>query len=824
MKNTINTLTKFFLEFNQYLIMQLINKLTLLLFGIDSSKALRQYISLIIKLTNNNSPIFMMKYMKRAKLHITKYIAGEPLFVNSDRVSIDKEGWPTALSEMKELVILGPNGLRTILTIISFTRALVPTKYTLSKIKPDYSSITDPYTGSRKYYIPAKFIKDFLKLYAVNYSQAQELYKDHYVSTKGSPSGPATYTSLLSLMSYPQELYNHICTLLFWRDQEILFRMYTSLTSYPKYILNMLGLTAQYEKRKSNLLGKLSFINDPEFKLRIIAMVDYYSQWVLKPIHKHALSILSTIPMDRTYTQDPSHSWEQNDHKFWSLDLSSATDRFPVYLQYSIVKWLYDSKKATSWLAILTQRTYESPSGDQLKYSVGQPMGAYSSWAIFTLTHHLAVNWAAFLCGFELGSFNQYIILGDDIVIKNDNVAKKYKQLMKIWGVGISEPKTHVSKDTYEFAKRWIQNMTEISGIPLKGIICNIGNPSIILSNIFNYVHKMKILPISGNVLELTGALYSGLNIKGRYMSKYSIIKRLSDFYIMLRYAHEFITYDELRTYLGRKLHTSTWDMLPASGEMPSFLKGILSHGIRNTIESGANKYANSLKPFDNLSQYDYESFRRNFEINCTPFYCGVYNTLRRYIDIFKKALDPVLQESNGFLDLVEGILTIHTDKIALMHRGEKEKLILMDKIWKDSFKKILHPDYLDQLFFDISINGTNSTEIFPSIVRLGDPLVMMLDSILEREHEPRFGTNSMFAPLTPEQDSKEFILIQGPYVGNTYKVMVPHLMGMGSPFGGGMMGGGGFGMGGGMFGGSPLSGLSSDFFKVEDQEENNDD
>lgn len=30
--------------------------------------------------------------------------------------------------------------------------------------------------------------------------------------------------------------------------------------------------------------------------------------------------------------------------------------------------------------------------GDKVvKYSVGQPMGAYSSWAVFALSHHLVV-------------------------------------------------------------------------------------------------------------------------------------------------------------------------------------------------------------------------------------------------------------------------------------------------------------------------------------------------------------------------------------------------------------------------------------------------
>jgi len=50
--------------------------------------------------------------------------------------------------------------------------------------------------------------------------------------------------------------------------------------------------------------------------------------------------------------------------------------------------------------------------------------------------------------------FNNYILLGDDIVIKDSKVAHSYIKFMTQLGVEISPHKTHVSKDTYEFAKR----------------------------------------------------------------------------------------------------------------------------------------------------------------------------------------------------------------------------------------------------------------------------------------------------------------------------------------------------------------------------------
>lgn len=83
-----------------------------------------------------------------------------------------------------------------------------------------------------------------------------------------------------------------------------------------------------------------------------------------------------------------------------------------------------------------------------VKYSVGQPMGAYSSWAMLALTHH-----------FIVGSHTQpmvirdYAVLGDDIIVP-ESISDYYLMIMNGLGVSISLAKSIVSKDTVEFAKR----------------------------------------------------------------------------------------------------------------------------------------------------------------------------------------------------------------------------------------------------------------------------------------------------------------------------------------------------------------------------------
>lgn len=95
-------------------------------------------------------------------------------------------------------------------------------------------------------------------------------------------------------------------------------------------------------------------------------------------------------------------------------------------------------------------------------------MGAYSSWPIMALTHHFIVKWAGLRCG--ILNFSEYCILGDDIVICHDSVATAYRQLLRELDMPISEAKTLVSRDTFEFAKRVIHKGDEVTPYAISGI------------------------------------------------------------------------------------------------------------------------------------------------------------------------------------------------------------------------------------------------------------------------------------------------------------------------------------------------------------------
>ena len=86
------------------------------------------------------------------------------------------------------------------------------------------------------------------------------------------------------------------------------------------------------------------------------------------------------------------------------------------------------------------------------------------------LTHHYIVQLASIRAGFNR-FFRDYVLLGDDIVIANEAVALQYKILCSILDMPISEVKTHVSVDTFEFAKRWVHRGVEITGYSIGGLL-----------------------------------------------------------------------------------------------------------------------------------------------------------------------------------------------------------------------------------------------------------------------------------------------------------------------------------------------------------------
>lgn len=112
----------------------------------------------------------------------------------------------------------------------------------------------------------------------------------------------------------------------------------------------------------SSVLGKLSFKDEPAGKVRVFAIADAITQAVLKPLHTALFAILKDIPMDGTFNQSAPLdrllriTSKEVSVKFFSYDLSSATDRLPIDLQRDILSYLYNNEFADLWKTLLVGR------------------------------------------------------------------------------------------------------------------------------------------------------------------------------------------------------------------------------------------------------------------------------------------------------------------------------------------------------------------------------------------------------------------------------------------------------------------------------------
>jgi hypothetical protein len=247
--------------------------------------------------------------------------------------------------------------------------------------------------------------------------------------------------------------------------------------------------------------GRLVGLPEPAGKVRIIALVDYWTQHMLLPLHDEIFKILRRLPTDGTFDQlRPVKRLLKKvgpETRIYSYDLKSATDRLSIKAQMMILSVMFSRRLAVAWKRLVVNRTYwfftqpgvvskfktyqETPKGATLKparpgsvgyyglrYAQGQPMGAYSSWAMLALTHHAIVQWAAKMEGIE-GWFDLYAVLGDDIIIAHDGVARRYVRICEWFGVEIGLAKSLISKGrTCEFAKKLFFNGKDCSGLPLK--------------------------------------------------------------------------------------------------------------------------------------------------------------------------------------------------------------------------------------------------------------------------------------------------------------------------------------------------------------------
>lgn len=233
-------------------------------------------------------------------------------------------------------------------------------------------------------------------------------------------------------------------------------------------------------------VGKLAFLPEAAGKVRTIAIVDYWTQRVMKPVHDWMMKVLSVLPTDGTFDQEASlrsyvAECADSVDRHYSIDLKSATDMIPIDLYRCVLSGIWDEQTTELWIALMTDRWFRVPKanrnsvplvvanlrGTHVEYARGQPMGTLSSWASMALVHHALELFAAWKAGVDPTTFTRYRVLGDDNVTGNCLVASSYKTVCEQLQVPISHSKTLEGK-LFIFASQIYLDGKNLSPMSLK--------------------------------------------------------------------------------------------------------------------------------------------------------------------------------------------------------------------------------------------------------------------------------------------------------------------------------------------------------------------
>jgi hypothetical protein len=276
-----------------------------------------------------------------------------------DNVGLRRNGLPKALGPLLDLITSGDlDQIKFRLTLLSIGKPIE------GDVKPNLNSITEPWSG----HIPQE-LEEYIPTFVESIPFSLEDWESPHWSTKRGPSDQALKRSMMEFLSLPSDLREAIVLL--------------GGPDFNSYFNKIKAALKGIKLKEGVSLRKLSFIKDKEMKTRTIAILDYWSQTVLKPIHDSVMKTLGKLPGDFTYQGNVVTHLQGVPGKYYSLDLKDATDRFPVKLQRMVLEHLIGKEKAIAWEHLLVRYPYDYkiPNGmtGKASYLSGQPMGAYSS-------------------------------------------------------------------------------------------------------------------------------------------------------------------------------------------------------------------------------------------------------------------------------------------------------------------------------------------------------------------------------------------------------------------------------------------------------------
>lgn len=452
----------------------------------NEERILYNFMEHFLKTWNKSGIKFAIQYYSECFRLIGIYLAGEGSYNNSTWVKHYDNGIPKCIGYkgkilieelLASLILKEPVKPihRALISIMAVFRACSP------KHEIKFKTVTDPFKGVSQTLDPY-MLKLAIRHLGVRISQQPPKF---FWSSKTGVNAQFAFISagldLLAIIRTPKVWVSIV--------------LYSFKCKFYKYlfifILNSIILlpVLPFSLPIDLYLGRLAIIKELRGKARVIGITDQWTQWLFKPLHDSIYKNLDKLTEDGTRDQlNPVNELLRVHSKAISVDLSAATDRLPVILQKDILNIL--NVPGDLWLSILNRDYYYD--NDPYHYAVGQPMGAYSSFAMLALTNHVIMYYAYLLSfGKKLPKdTGLYAILGDDVVISDYHLASAYTWIMhSVLGVEIN-PIKGFTGSLVEFAKNWFWQGVNLTPIGSKSILRSIRKPIFFVSVLKDYLKK----------------------------------------------------------------------------------------------------------------------------------------------------------------------------------------------------------------------------------------------------------------------------------------------------------------------------------------------
>jgi len=236
-------------------------------------------------------------------------------------------------------------------------------------------------------------------------------------------------------------------------------------------------------------LGKVAFIQEPGMKLRAAFNMSRIVNHCLNPMKDDLFMLLGAIPNDCTFDQGRAapivQRWLQSGVRVHSVDLSDATNMFPLRVQLEVLRrvgvpedWLRAFDQAsTGPILVLDPTLPRVREGERKRMSSrlmqlgrGTPMGLGPCFPAFALSHHAVIQLLRKELVRQHREPGDYFILGDDVIMRGEALHACYRRVMEVLGCPVSVAKCLSSNKAGEFAGKIITQDSVISTWKWRGI------------------------------------------------------------------------------------------------------------------------------------------------------------------------------------------------------------------------------------------------------------------------------------------------------------------------------------------------------------------